>query len=500
VNLTAERAPARFRSWVIQYSIFAAFLVSSHFWILNLPYFWDEAGQFIPAALDIWRAGAWVPRSTVPNIHPPAVPAYLAAVWQIAGYSPVATRTAMLALSAFGSLAAFLLAGELCQGRTGPPRLAAFLVLVSPVCFAQGMMAQLDAPAMAFSSLALLLFLKKRVRLAALACIGLVLVKETGLITALVLGAWLLWERRPRDSAWYLVPGLVLTAWIGLLAWRTGYWAGNTEFVQYNLWDTLEPARLAATLARRVYYLTIANFHWIGTIAILLAWRRTRLFRTRGWAVSAVIVCAHIALFSVTGGAVLNRYLLPVLPIVYAAAADALWAIASVPRMVATVALVAGLTASNFINPPYPFPFEENLAFVDFVELHRDAAGYIARHFADPVVKTAWPMSAELTRPEFGFSPRTMRVEPIPDFSAGTLAKLDWSASQIVVVFSRKWEPQKSLLPAKLAGAWEGLYDYVQDATLAESRAQARFPIEATFIRRGQWVEIYANPKLRRNF
>src|SRR5689334_21778190 len=81
---------------------FALFVLLSHATFLKLPFFWDELGQFVPAALDIFRTGAWIPYSTVPNVHPPGVMAYLAAVWTAAGYSIASTRVAMLALAAAG--------------------------------------------------------------------------------------------------------------------------------------------------------------------------------------------------------------------------------------------------------------------------------------------------------------------------------------------------------------------------------------------------------------
>ena len=44
-----------------------------HLPLLTLPFHWDELGQFVPAALDLYRDGAWVPHSTLPNVHPPGV-------------------------------------------------------------------------------------------------------------------------------------------------------------------------------------------------------------------------------------------------------------------------------------------------------------------------------------------------------------------------------------------------------------------------------------------
>src|SRR5215472_11872483 len=89
----------------------AVFVIHAPFF--HLPYFWDELGQFVPAALDIFHDGAWVPHSTVPNAHPPGVMAYLAAVWTVFGYSIAATRVSMLFVASLTSISMFFLARQL---------------------------------------------------------------------------------------------------------------------------------------------------------------------------------------------------------------------------------------------------------------------------------------------------------------------------------------------------------------------------------------------------
>ena len=91
----------------------AAVLVLAHGPLLDLPFYWDELGQFIPASLDILHGGHWIPQSTLPNVHPPGLMAWLAGTWLVAGYSIESTRIAMLLLAAGGALCAFLLAVEL---------------------------------------------------------------------------------------------------------------------------------------------------------------------------------------------------------------------------------------------------------------------------------------------------------------------------------------------------------------------------------------------------
>ena len=55
---------------------FAALLLL-HLPLLRLPYFWDEAGYYIPAALDFYRSGLLIPASTLPSGHTPLVMIYL---------------------------------------------------------------------------------------------------------------------------------------------------------------------------------------------------------------------------------------------------------------------------------------------------------------------------------------------------------------------------------------------------------------------------------------
>ena len=172
----------RAASYLFFFALFAILVLFTHVWFVKLPYFWDEMGQFVPAALDLYRTGSWIPQSTVPNVHPPGLMAYLAAVWSVVGYSVPATRGAMLLLASAAVLMVFLLAIKLSPRIRGAPALlAVVLLLASPLFYSQAMLAQLDMPAMLFTCMALLLFLDGRVVASAAACAMLVMVKETGL-------------------------------------------------------------------------------------------------------------------------------------------------------------------------------------------------------------------------------------------------------------------------------------------------------------------------------
>jgi 4-amino-4-deoxy-L-arabinose transferase-like glycosyltransferase len=491
-----QRRSIRPGVYVVFFLLFAVLVFLPHLPLIQLPYFWDEAGQFIPAALDILRGGHWIPRSTVPNIHPPAIMAYLAAVWQLTGYHPAATRCAMLMLASVGVLAAFLLAIELSRAARGRPALlAAALLCASPVYFSQAMLAQLDAPAMLFTTAALLWFLQDRIRLSAMACVALVLVKETGIVVPLVLAAWLVSERRRRDALYFAAPAVVLGIWVLFLVRATGHWTGNTEFARFNLYDPLShPLRLLVTFLRRLYYLVFANLHWLGAIAILLAWRRSAIFHSRPWRVAWTLLAAHVVLFTLLGGAVLERYLLPVMPVLYAAMAVGLTLWRPMFRLIGSLALIGGLVAANFIKPPYPFPYENNLAFTDFVKLHARTADFLENSYPAAGVHTVWPLSAVLAKPELGYVDRGLAVEPIADLTKKTLASLDWERVHVLVVYSRSWSPPLISRLGAITEIWQRHSGHTPNATREEARSIVPLPLEVQFDRGGQWVDVYVNP------
>jgi hypothetical protein len=489
------RRSTRGGSYLIFFGVFAGVVFLSHLWALNLAYFWDEAGQYVPASLDVLH-GVWIPHLAPPTIHPPAVMAYLAACWKVAGFHPAVTRSAMLLVASGTVLAAFLLAIELSREMRGMPAfLVAALVCACPVFFAQAVMAQLDAPAMLFTTLALLWFVQDRLWPALAACVVLALVKETGVVVPLVFAAFLWREGRRREAALFLAPAGPLAVWILLLHRATGHWMGTQAFLDYNLLYPLHPARFLLALARRLYYLLFANFHWMGTQAILLAWRTTRLFRSRPWRIAIWVAAAHVFTVTLLGGAVLERYLLPVMPILYTAMVAGLTLLRKAPRLVCSAILLVGVAAGNRINPFYPFPYEDNMAFSDFIRLHEEAAGFLAQRFPGARIATVWPMTAELLHPELGYVHRPLRIERLPDFSAATVAALDWRHVDVLVVYSRRWDPSLNLMHwGPVERLWRHFSGYVPDVTAKEAWNLARYPNQAHFETRGQWVDVYAKP------
>jgi hypothetical protein len=109
---------------------------------------------------------------------------------------------------------------------------------------------------------------------------------------------------------------------------------------------------------------------------------------------------------------------------------------------------VAGL----FINPPYGFAPEDNLAYAHVVRMHQSGIAQLAKLYPDAAVLTAWPMSDELKRPELGYVKKPWDVVAIDDFSPAQIARAaeEPEAYSAALVFSTKYDPSSPLL--KLGG------------------------------------------------
>ena len=469
---------------------FAALIIVLHIRYLNLPFHWDEMGQFVPAAVDIYRDGAWVPHSTLPNVHPPAVMALVALMWKIFGYSIVAARLAMLVVASAGLWLAFLLAIRLARGAAGAPAFAAAgFLLVTPLFYTQAMMVQLDMPAMTLTMLALLLFLDRQWAWCAAACTLLVLTKETALTTPAVFAAWLWFrERLRREALYFVAPAIALGAWLIVLYRATGHWTGNAGFAEYNIGYALHPLQILYSIGERALFLFIKDGRFIGAIALYFGWR---MLRGKDWAIALWVAGAQLALVTLLGGAVLDRYLLPVMPILYAAFAVCCSGYVPIWKWLSETALMAMLIASFFLNPPFPFQYEDNLAMIDFVGLQQSAARFLDDSAPRARIASMWPFTGAIENQELGYLQRPLKAVEIQSFDLSALQTLDRQSFDLLVVYSRQYPVEGSWLDTTwLDPLLRRLPGYHPQATQDELIASG-FVSVARWERRGQWIEIY---------
>jgi hypothetical protein len=160
-----------------------------------------------------------------------------------------------------------------------------------------------------------------------------------------------------------------------------------------------------------------------------------------------VILVAYLGFMSAVGGAVLARYMLPVVPLVMLVMVSTVWRRVRYWRLVlglVAIAFVAGL----FTNPRYGFSMEDNLAYRDYVVMHAEASRFLALRYPRARVLTAWPASDELSRPWLGYVSRPFPVVRVEDFTPGHIAISTSARNEfdVALVFSTKYQPTHPLL------------------------------------------------------
>lgn len=458
--------------WMIFPVIFAA-LYASHFTLLAVPYYWDEAGYYIPAAWDFFRTGSLIPITTLTNAHPPLPSIYLALWWKASGFLPEVTREAVLLVAALGLLAVWRLAMRL----VGVGAVAFWTVLLTglyPIWFAQSSLAHADIFAAACTLWGLVYALPDRDRnpwAAALWFSAAALSKETAIVIPLTLAAVGLVEAfRSRgtrtegaarrrllvETAWLLSCAIPLAGWYAWHYAKTGFLFGNPEFLRYNAQANLSPLRFLAAFGHRILHLSMhMNLFVPVLMAIAALLLEPRLDAQGGERASighgvsiriALLLLVNAVLFSVLGGALLTRYLLPMYPLVLLVAVTLYYRRIPYWQGVAAFSAAAFLLGL-FVNPPYGFAPEDNLAYARVVRLHLAGIAQLQRRYPGAAVLTAWPLADELRRPELGYVKESWEVAQVEDFTAAqiALAAQEPEKYSAALVFSTKYDPPKSL-------------------------------------------------------
>jgi hypothetical protein len=479
--------------------------------LLRLPYLWDEAGYYIPAALDFFRQGLLIPQNTLATGHTPLVSVCLAVAWWLLWYAPLVTRLTMVAF-ATGTLVALYLLGRTVAGRE-TATWGCILLALSPLFFAQSSLAFLDLPATVTTTVAVWALVRRRMAWFAVAASLAGLTKETAIVIVPVAVVFVcLYRKPPGKSTWLglATPVVTLGVWAVYYHHVTGFWTGNAEYLQYNLYSTFEPGRIAVSLLRRLYQVFVAGFNWLLVMAALLAYRRMRATRALNsgeprseeastgrrkefFFLAAGLAAVYVAMLSLVGGAALTRYLLPMFPCFYLALAMLVEALPPPAMRAVFVLVAAGFVASWFINPPYPFAYENNLSYADFIRLHQQAAEWLSSQPGHPRILTAWPATDELSHPELGYVKKPMRVVSVPGFAPPAFRNISGDSFDLLYLYSRKWDPPSNWLRRyPLLARVDGYTPPIRPVFLA---FRYDLHLVATFKRRGQWVRIYAKAK-----
>ena len=513
------------------YPLFFAAIYLSHLTLLRLPYFWDEAGYYIPAAWDFFRTGTLIPYTTVSNAHPPIPSILLAGWWHLSGFVVSGTRTLVCIVSAAALLGVFKLARTLTS--TAVATVPTILTAIYPIWFAQSTLAHADIFAAAFTLWGLAFYFERtdapfarsvdRKSLWAAVMFSLAaLSKETAIVTPVGLALWeailLIQNRREPEerrqhatqhAAWIaalLTPILPLAAWYAYHYHRTGFIFGNPEFLRYNATANLDPYRIVLCLYHRFLHLTAHMNMFVPVVcavAVLFipvppANAASGIARRHIKAIFVILFTNWIA-FSVLGGALLTRYLLPMYPLVL------LLCVATWRRHLRQWYLIAALSAAAFlagiwINPPYAFAPEDNLTYRDMIVLHLQAVHLIEHRYPQATVLTAWPATEELARPEIGYTRHSIKTVPIENFAIDQIQKAaaNPGAYDTALIFSTKWEPPPNHLNLSRRNnpADAKYFDFHHDLHPEEVAALLHGEIIWQAHRKAEWAAVLRFPRI----
>src|SRR5271165_2779742 len=512
------------REFLFAYSLIFTFLFVTHLPLLRLPYFWDEAGYFIPAARDLLLTGSLIPHTTLSNAHPPLLMMWLAFWWKFSAFTPAVTRTSMLLVAAFALLGLWRLSRHVANEAVAAATV--WCTALYPVFFTQSSMAHLDMMAGALTLWGLAMYAERR-PVATIVFFALApLAKETAIVTPMALLAWELLcpllngkPERPKAlclnrpsklrTSRFLLCLVPLALWFLYHHHRTGFYFGNPEYLRYNLGATLNPLRIVLAMLIRLWHILGYLNLFVLTLAAAYAMTRPPLPERDGsqrpriplnvQLVFAVVIVAHVVALSVLGGAVLARYMLPVLPLVI------LLCVSTLSRRLRHWAWWIVITCAAFVfalltPPPYRIAPEDTLLYRDYVILHRLAANELAARYPHARVLTAWPASDELTRPFLGYVKQPLPVVGIQNFSPFEIERASQATEQfeVALLFTTKWQPPYPLLQRLPFGEelQERFFDYHEDLPPQSAANILGGRVVRYLNRNNEWVAIVAIDKI----
>ncbi len=255
----------------------------------------------------------------------------------------------------------------------------------------------------------------------------------------------------------WLLCAIPLACWLAYHKHVTGYVFGNPEYLRYNVGATLSPLRVVLAMLVRLWHLLGYLNLFVLTLGTACAMFLQPLREPDGASrpriavnvqlIFGVVILAYFVAFSVVGGAMLARYLLPVYPLVI------LLCVSTLRRRVRRWGWWIAATCALFVfalvlPPPYRVSPEDTLLYRDYVLLHKAAANELSARFPGKRVLTAWPASDELTRPYLGYVKQPLQVLRIENFSDLEMLRASHATDQfdVVLLFSTKWEPPNPLL------------------------------------------------------
>ena len=388
---------------------------------LDTPAYWDEMGWVNQAQGlsdgNLLRAVPGLRPASMFWGHPPGLHFLLALLWKAWPPSMASAHLLIAGFAALGVSATYLLARHLYDARTG--WLAALLLLLAPVYFAQAGMFLADVPVAALGALSVYLALSGRLRGYLVAATAMVFLKETAMAIVAAVVVYRLIAGRSLGRA-AILDALRHSIPLGLIGlffiWQkitTGHFLFIYDF-PIQLFDP-SLAAIAESAGLITRWIFVDQHRFVLTVLIGLGLLlRPRLRRPELLLFGLILVMSG---YSFSAMYYLPRYLLPILPFFYLLAAAALLELIGPSRWKPVGALaLLGFMIWSLGAQPLHGNAEVNLRYREFVLLSREVARQLAAEAPNRPIVTHWPHNGELGIAFYGYVPRPLRVERfVPD-------------------------------------------------------------------------------------
>ncbi|MCB9595052.1 MAG: glycosyltransferase family 39 protein [Sandaracinaceae bacterium] len=399
---------------------------------LDLPFFWDEADVYVPGSVWVADHGLDVTPGVFPDDysrgHPPLLYLLAGAAFAAFGASPTVGHALVLPFTVAALAGTYLLGAQLFDRRAGAA--AALGLGVTPLFMSMGNMLLPEMPLTALAVLSFLALARGRVGVAAALGAAAVLMKETGIFAAAGVGAAVLfdaWQQktlRTRAGALRVALSTAPLWALGLFfVWQKGT-AGYFVYPHHANLFADRPFE-AANLVTVFPSLLAWHGRWAlglgAVLAVGIASRQTTSAPAPAplarWTPSRAAVLVGALVLGLANAAFfakmfwLERYALPVHPLLLVAACGALFRPATPERATPAHALpwvpvlaTALLGALSMRAPTTADSEEHTFAYADVIATHRAAFEGLDRPGAR--VLTTWPMTVELRHAYLGYVAR----------------------------------------------------------------------------------------------
>lgn len=406
---------------------------------LATPYWWDAGAVYVPGAQWLATHGFQAMPGTFPSDlgrgHTPGFYLALALVFRVFGTSPTSGHALVFAMST-ATLALTYALGTFWLGRVRAI-FATALLACSPLFLTMSSEALPEIPITALTIGALYAFARERFVASAIVCTILVVCKEVGVACPLaILGAsaFAAWRSEgaarhkwTRAAAWQAIPLVALAVFFTWQRIAEGWFV-----LPYHagLWN--EHHDVVHQLRRVVESPTIVDGRWIAILTAIgfALWARWKTVSAPKPNVGApiglamgLLVAANLVFFAKMF--FLERYILPIHPIVVLAIAWAITPTTPRSRAVAAAAVLAACAvgvASRWGGTGFDSG-ETTFRYLHAVRVHQRVLGDL-----QPTTKvlTSWPMTDELQRPYLGYVTEPIETTSLEHFEAtGTRPTMD---------------------------------------------------------------------------